>query len=154
MNDGNHGDALRLKDILWAISALDRHRSGGRESFDADELLRHFVWKQIEIIGEAASKIGTELRTTHPEVAWMQIIGMRNRLVHGQEVGVRLFARNDDVDVLARPQAVVIGGQQRVGVWWQVHPDHRRALIHHMVDETRILMAESVVILSPDMAGE
>ncbi len=83
MNDGGHGDALRLKDILWAISALDRHRSGGRESFDADELLRHFVWKQIEIIGEAASKIGPEVRKAHPEVAWRQIIGMRNRLVHG-----------------------------------------------------------------------
>ena len=77
-----------------------------------------------------------------------------DRLLHGQEVGVRLLARHDDVDVLARPQAVVIGGQQGVGIRWQVHPNHGCALVHHMVDETRILMTESVVVLTPDMAGE
>jgi uncharacterized protein with HEPN domain len=82
MKVGPHGDLLRLKDILWAISALDRHRTADRGVFDADELLKHFVWKQIEIIGEAASKIRLELRDKHPEIAWRQIIGMRNRLVH------------------------------------------------------------------------
>lgn len=82
MKDGRHSDILRLKDILWAISALDRHRSGSRETFDADELLRHFVWKHIEIIGEAASKIRSEIRSAHPEIAWGKMIGMRNRLVH------------------------------------------------------------------------
>jgi len=82
MKPGQRGDLLRLKDILWAIAALDRHRTADRTVFDADELLRHFAWKQIEIIGEAASKLSAELRAANPEVPWAQIVGMRNRLVH------------------------------------------------------------------------
>ncbi len=38
--------------------------------------------KCIEITGEAASKISPEMRTAHPEVPWIDIIGMRNRLIH------------------------------------------------------------------------
>jgi uncharacterized protein with HEPN domain len=36
----------------------------------------------IEIIGEAASKIGPETRVAHPEIPWVDIVGMRNRLIH------------------------------------------------------------------------
>ena len=82
MKPGARGDVLRLKDILGAIAALDRHRVADRAAFDADEVFKHFAWKQIEIVGEAASKFSTELRAAHSEVPWAQIISMRNRLVH------------------------------------------------------------------------
>ncbi len=82
MKPGPRGDVLRLKDMLWAIAALDRHRVADRHAFDADEVLKTFVWKEIEIVGEGASKLSAELRTAHPEVPWGQIVGMRNRLVH------------------------------------------------------------------------
>jgi uncharacterized protein with HEPN domain len=36
----------------------------------------------IEIIGEAASRIGPELRLEHPHIPWVDIVGMRNRLIH------------------------------------------------------------------------
>ena len=35
------------------------------------------------IIGEAASRISEETRARHPNIPWTQIIGMRNRIVHG-----------------------------------------------------------------------
>jgi len=38
--------------------------------------------KEIEIIGEASSKITDEFRQKHPEVPWMHIVAMRNRLIH------------------------------------------------------------------------
>ncbi len=76
------GDRLRLQNILQAVSALDRHYVADRAAFDADELLRHFAWKQIEIIGEAASKLTPELRAAYPSVPWSRIVGMRNPLVH------------------------------------------------------------------------
>ena len=82
MKVGPPGDLLRLKDILWAIAALDRHPVADRATLDADELLQVFAWKQIEIIGEAVSKLSADLRAAHPEVPWAKIIGMRNRLVH------------------------------------------------------------------------
>lgn len=36
----------------------------------------------IEVIGEAAARVSGELKASHPEVPWADIIGMRNRLVH------------------------------------------------------------------------
>ena len=40
------------------------------------------VMKDIEIIGEAASRITPELRAAEPDLPWVDIIGMRNRLIH------------------------------------------------------------------------
>ncbi len=36
----------------------------------------------IQIMGEAARKISSESKKTHPQIPWSKIIGMRNRLVH------------------------------------------------------------------------
>ena len=79
---------------------------------------------------------------------------VRDRLVHGQEVGVRLLAGHHHVDVLPRTQAVVVGGQQGVCVRRQVHPHDLRALVDDVVDEAGILVAEAIVVLAPDMAGQ
>jgi len=38
--------------------------------------------KEIEIIGEAASNISDEFRSSHPQIPWPKAIGMRHRLVH------------------------------------------------------------------------
>ena len=38
--------------------------------------------KAIELIGEAASRVSSEYRDSHPELPWSAIIGMRHRLVH------------------------------------------------------------------------
>ncbi len=38
--------------------------------------------RAIEIIGEAASKVSPETRAATPFVPWVQVIAMRNRLIH------------------------------------------------------------------------
>lgn len=38
--------------------------------------------KCLKILGEAASCLGPEFRSQHPDLPWAAIIGMRNRLVH------------------------------------------------------------------------
>jgi uncharacterized protein with HEPN domain len=37
----------------------------------------------IEIIGEASNGISIETKESMPHVPWSDIIGMRNRLIHG-----------------------------------------------------------------------
>jgi len=32
-------DAQRLRDVLGAVAAIERHTSGGKAAFDADELV-------------------------------------------------------------------------------------------------------------------
>jgi uncharacterized protein with HEPN domain len=36
----------------------------------------------LEVIGEGAAKVSLEFRDAHPEIAWRDMIGMRNRLIH------------------------------------------------------------------------
>jgi uncharacterized protein with HEPN domain len=38
--------------------------------------------KSVEVIGEAVSRLSLELKDAHSEIAWREIVGMRNRLVH------------------------------------------------------------------------
>ena len=47
-----------------------------------DRVLTLALVKCIEIIGEAASKVGIDTRTSHTEIPWADIVGMRHRLIH------------------------------------------------------------------------
>ena len=49
---------------------------------DTDRMLLFALVRAIEIIGEAASKVTLETRAAVPEVPWLQIVAMRNRLAH------------------------------------------------------------------------
>jgi len=60
--------------------------------------------------------------------------------VHVQPVRGRLLAGDDHVDVVAAAQAMVGDRQEGVGVRRQVDPDHFRLLVHHVVDEARVLV--------------
>ena len=39
----------------------------------------------LQIVGEAARRVSEHLRHQHPEVPWAEIIGLRNRLIHGYD---------------------------------------------------------------------
>jgi uncharacterized protein with HEPN domain len=47
-----------------------------------DRVLALVLVKCIEIIGEAASKISPDTRSSHQEIPWTDIVGMRRRLIH------------------------------------------------------------------------
>jgi uncharacterized protein with HEPN domain len=76
-------DAQRLRDVLEAVAAIERHTAGGRAAFDADELVRVWCLKHIEIIGEALGRLSDEFKLTHSDLPWREATAMRNQLVHG-----------------------------------------------------------------------
>jgi len=79
----------RLKDILEAMSKIERYAARGREVFELDELIQTWVLYHIQIIGEPAAQLGKAFHQSHPEIPWAQIVAMRN--VHGHEYfGVEL----------------------------------------------------------------
>jgi len=43
------------------------------------------VVRLLEILGEAATRVPSEMQQFHPSIPWSYIIGMRNRLIHGYD---------------------------------------------------------------------
>lgn len=76
-------DEAYLLDML--IAARKAEEFLGAEAltrFADDELRQSAVVRQLEIVGEAASKISSEFVAEHPEIPWAEITGMRHRLIH------------------------------------------------------------------------
>ena len=73
-----------LLDMLLAARDGVRFATGLTfAQFKESRLQQYAVLKSIEIIGEAAAHISAETKNTHADLPWTDIIGMRNRLVHG-----------------------------------------------------------------------
>ena len=76
-------DLTRLRHIIEAADeAMGYVRGLSRTEFENDRPLQHSVVRCIEIVGEASSRLSNELRESNPQVPWVDIIGMRNRIVH------------------------------------------------------------------------
>ena len=74
---------LYLGDMLdHARIAHARVARVSREHFMGDEDLQIVVMHHVRIVGEAASKLSSDVRDAHPEIPWIDIIGMRHRIVH------------------------------------------------------------------------
>ncbi len=77
-------DDVLLKDMAdHARMAVAAVAGRIRSDLDNNPILAAALERFIEVIGEAASKISEERRSRLPGVPWLEIIGMRNRLVHG-----------------------------------------------------------------------
>ena len=77
-------DRIRMAHMRDAAKeALAFAASASRQSLDADRKLALALVKDIEIIGEAAAKVGAEAKQSIPQIPWPAIIVMRHRLVHG-----------------------------------------------------------------------
>lgn len=72
----------RLLDILEAIEKTEKYAARGKSEFERDELVQIWTLHHLQIVGEAARALESDLRETLPEIPWIQIIGMRNVLVH------------------------------------------------------------------------
>jgi len=54
-----------------------------REAFFCDSMRCDATVRNLELIGEAATRIPETVRNAHPEIPWRLIIATRNRLIHG-----------------------------------------------------------------------
>ncbi|MFH1138952.1 MAG: HepT-like ribonuclease domain-containing protein [Pseudomonadota bacterium] len=76
-------DSVRLRHMRdAALEALSFVGGKNRRNLDDDRMLVLALIKEVEIIGEAASRVSEETRTTLPRIPWASIVAMRNRLIH------------------------------------------------------------------------
>lgn len=63
--------------VVAYTDGLDQARfAGSNLHYDA-------TVRNLELIGEAATRVPAEVRAAHPEIPWRLIIATRNRLIHG-----------------------------------------------------------------------
>ena len=79
-------DSAFLKDIFIAAKEAVSFIKGISENqFQKDSLRKSAVIRQLEIIGEAANRISEEFKEKHSQIPWAEMMGMRNRLIHGYD---------------------------------------------------------------------
>ena len=61
-------------------------RGKTQDEIAADRKLQLALTRLIEIVGEAATRVSQETRLRHPEIPWPEMVGMRNRLIHGYDM--------------------------------------------------------------------
>ena len=76
-------DQTRLRHMLDAAREAVTFANGcERADLNANRLLVMALVKEIEILGEAASRVTEQTQSEIQQIPWKRIVGMRNRLVH------------------------------------------------------------------------
>jgi len=71
-------------DILESIEKIEKYILRlSYEEFIKDSKTKDAVVRNLEIIGEAAKVISKDVQKRYEDIQWAQIVGMRNRLIHG-----------------------------------------------------------------------
>jgi len=81
-----HDDMVRLRHMLdHAKEAAAMIEGKERTDLLHERMLELSLTKLIEVVGEAAARVTPEGRAKYSSIPWLQIVGMRNRLIHGYD---------------------------------------------------------------------
>src|SRR5437660_758525 len=76
-------DAAHLWDMRQAArDCLDFSASATYEEFCANRMMHAAVERRLEILGEAAGRVSEAFQSSHPEIPWKEIKGVRIVLAH------------------------------------------------------------------------
>jgi|SRR3972149_10105836 len=79
-------DRLHLQDILDCIQQIQIYIGDlDWKNFKTDSKTRDAVLRNLEIIGEAANRLGNNFKEKYSELELYKAIGMRNQLIHGYD---------------------------------------------------------------------
>jgi uncharacterized protein with HEPN domain len=82
----HHDDEIRLRHMLdHAREARGMVQGKSRTDLQKDRMLELALVRLIEIVGEAAARVSLEGCRKYSRIPWSEIVGMRNRLVHGYD---------------------------------------------------------------------
>ena len=72
-----------VEDMIGFCERIRNYTAGlDKASFVASPMSYDATLRNLELIGEAATRIPETVRDAHPEIPWRAIMGTRNRLAH------------------------------------------------------------------------
>ena len=76
-------DSVYLLDILKAAKLVLSYLKGKtQEEFFKDTQCQDAIIRRLEIIGEAAGRISSDITIKYPDLPWGKMVGMRNIMIH------------------------------------------------------------------------
>ena len=76
-------DDVYILDIIDSIEIAIGYTEGKSElDFETNIMLQDAVYRRLEIIGEASTKVSDAFKDLHPEIEWRLMKLMRNKLIH------------------------------------------------------------------------
>ena len=91
---------LLIEDILESIEKIESYTENiSFENFQNDSKTVDAVVRNLEIIGEASSRLPEDFKERYSQIEWFKIVGLRHRIVHeyfGVDLNISgiLFKRN------------------------------------------------------------
>ncbi len=82
----SHESSVRFRHMLdHAREAVSMAAGKSRDDIHNDRMLNLALVRLLEIVGEAASRTPLDERARYGNLPWGQIVGLRNRLIHGYD---------------------------------------------------------------------
>lgn len=79
-------DQAALLDVVLAAQQIRRYSQGiDRAQLESSDEKQASILYRIIIIGEATKRISQTFREQHPDVAWREMAGMRDRITHAYD---------------------------------------------------------------------
>ena len=96
-----HDDRIRLQHMLdHAREAIVMVNEKERSDLSRDRMFELATVRLIEVIGEAAARVSAEGREKFTSIPWQEVVGMRNRLIHGyDQVDLDILWNNIEIDL-------------------------------------------------------
>jgi len=66
-------------------SCMDLMECAGFRGEVSEKVLYQAACRCLEVIGEAANKLGSDFHREHPDVPWRQMVATRNILIHNYD---------------------------------------------------------------------
>lgn len=73
---------LYLVHIIECVDKIEMFTKDGKDIFLSSILIQDAVYRNFEIIGEAAKRVPDDVRKYIPDIPWRQVAGFRDVLIH------------------------------------------------------------------------
>ena len=73
---------LYLTHMRECVGKIGNYVADGETAFLTNTMAQDAVYRNLEILGEAAKRIPDDIRQMAPKIPWRQIAGLRDVLIH------------------------------------------------------------------------
>ena len=83
MSPGPDADTALLVHIRDCIERIAEYAGGDRRRFDSSRLVQDAIVRNLQTPAESSQRLSDAIKATEPQIAWHDLSGFRNIVVHG-----------------------------------------------------------------------